>query len=370
MKWTRGKNIYSDLFLNNINKLFYLNDIEYKYNPEKFKLHYSYAFLDDLSIDDNVSSELINYVDSNLPSNLDTDIEKAIAIYVLLSKILTYSPLYTIHEDISEINGYQNVNLINTDVVCVQFSIIYHKILSLYGIDSNLAGDINTHMYVNLNFGNMMIRADATRYGYYEDRFDLSDMTNLKYNFLIEGFKIYPVSYSDPSYVKYGEYRLNNIIKNVYCKMSIPLDLKERLNEYIFKVQGREFDISKTVDKEQIDTRIEYLNNLPLIINGTVEETQFHNMMVLGVFFDIAEERLENVSFYKIENGKVILNKMVVVYDSCMQPYYYFFRNGKLVNYDVDTIVDIILDEGWLFKYKTDIDALYLDDDRIYKLMR
>ena len=146
--------------------------------------------------------------------------------------------------------------------------------------------------------------------------------------------------------------------------------LQERLNEYIFKVQGREFDISKTVDKEQIDTRIEYLNNLPLIINGTVEETQFHNMMVLGVFFDIAEERLENVSFYKIENGKVILNKMVVVYDSCMQPYYYFFRNGKLVNYDVDTIVDIILDEGWLFKYKTDIDALYLDDDRIYKLMR
>ena len=41
--------------------------------------------------------------------------------------------------------------------------LIYHKLLELYGIESNLSVNCNHHMYVNLNFGTMMITADSTR---------------------------------------------------------------------------------------------------------------------------------------------------------------------------------------------------------------
>lgn len=370
MRWTCDKNVFTDNFLLNVNQLFYLNDIESLYNSDKFKLHYSKPFLDGVSIEDDVSEDLLLYVKNNLPDSLDNDLEKAIGIYILLSKVLTYSPIYTLNEEYNETNPYQEVNLNNTDVVCVQFSIIYHKILSEFGIDSNLAGDLNTHMYVNLSYGNMMIRADATRYGYYEDRFSLSDMTNLKYNFLIEGFKIFPVFYGDPSYVPFCEDRLKQIIIDVYKKMGLSLDFKNKLDEYIYKIQKVEFGIGKAVNKEDIDRRVAMLNTISLIDTGTVEEIQFYNMMTLGIFFDIAEERVENVSFYKKVDDKIVLNKMLVVYDEEMKPYYYFFRDGKLVNYDVSDIVDIIINENWLFKYQTDIDALYLSDDQVKRLIK
>lgn len=370
MRWTCDKNIFTDLFLRNINCLFYLNDIECKFNPEKFKLHYSKPFLGEIDVNEEISLELVNYIKDNLPDNLDNDLEKAIAIYVLLSKVLVYSPVYTIHEELSETNPFSSVTPYNNEVVCVQFSIIYNKLLTMFGIASNLAGDINSHMFVNLNFGNMMIRADATQYGVYDDKFNLSDMTNLKYGFRIEGFKIFPQYYAVNSYPSFLQDKLDRIIDKVYNKMNLVLDRKEKINDYICKIQKSEFGIGKKINKEDIDRRVVELNKFPMIINGTVEDTQFYNMLVLGMFFDIAEERVENISFYKMDDGKVILNKMLVVYDEQQKPYYYFFRDGKLVNFSVDEIVDIILNEGWLFKYQTDIDALYLDEEKTLQLIR
>lgn len=370
MKWTRDSNLFTDRFINNINDVFYSNDIESYFNSEKYRLHYSSSKYDNLGLDKDLSLDLVNYVKNNLPSSLVTNIEKAIGIYILLSKLFTYSPLYTVNEELEETTPFNEVNLEKRDVVCVQFSVIYHKLLSMYGIESNLGGDADTHMYVNLNFGNMMIRADATRYGIYEDKFNLSDMTNLKYDFLIEGFYILSRVYTDPYCSSNCNDRLNEIIINVYKKMNLPLDRKRKLNAYINRIQNKEFGIGKKVYKEDIDRRIEYLNVLPLIKDGKVEDTQFYNMLVLGIFFDIAEYRVENVSFYKKEDGKVILTKMLIVQDDNGKYFYYFFRNGKLVNYDVDTIVDIIINEGWMFKYQVQVEALNLDEERTLKLLR
>lgn len=370
MRWTCDKNIFTDLFLRNINCLFYLNDVESKFNPEKFKLHYSKPFLGEIDVNDDLSLEFVEYIKNNLPDNLESNLEKAIAIYVLLSKVLVYSPIYTIHEELSETNPYSSVTPNNNEVVCVHFSIIYNKLLTMFGIESNLAGDINSHMFVNLNFGTMMIRADATQYGFYDDKFNLSDMTNMKYGFRIEGFKIFPQFYAVNSYPIFLQDKLDKIIDRVYSKMNLILDRKEKLNDYIDKFQKREFGIGIEVNKEDIDRRIGELNSFPTIINGKVEDTQFFNMLVTSFFFDIAEERLENISFYKNVDGKIVLTKMLVIYDEERIPYYYFFRNGKLVNFSVDDIVDIILNEGWLFKYQTDIDALYLDEEKTLQLIR
>lgn len=370
MKWTRDSNLFTDRFIDNINDIFYSNDIECCFNPEKYRLHFSSSKYECLGLDKDLSLDLVNYVKNNLPNNLTSNIEKAIGIYILLSKLFTYNPLYTINEKLEETTPFYEVDTKNKDVVCVQFSVVYHKLLSMYGIESNLGGDVDTHMFVNLSFGNMMVRADATRYGIYDDKFNLSDMTNLKYDFLIEGFYILNRVYTDPYCCENCNDRLNKIIINVYKKMSLPLDRKSKLNSYINKIQNKEFGIGKKVYKEDIDRRIEYLNVLPLIKDGKVEDTQFYNMLVLGVFFDIAEDRVENVSFYKRENEKIILTKMLIVQDDNGNYYYYFFKDGKLVNYDVDTIVDIIINEGWMFKYQIQAEALNLDEERTLKLLR
>ena len=56
---------------------------------------------------------------------------------------------------------------------------------------------------------------------------------------------------------------------------------------------------------------------------------------------------------------------MLVLYEEDETPYYYLYIDGKLVNYDVDSVVEIILRDGWSFKRQTDIDALRLDDDEL-----
>ena len=97
-------------------------------------MHYGTAFTDTLNVKEDVDSSIVDYVRNNLPKSLKTDLEKAIGIYILLAKVLRYAPIYTITEEIYDTNPYYDVTLDNNEVVCVQFSIIYHKILDLFGL--------------------------------------------------------------------------------------------------------------------------------------------------------------------------------------------------------------------------------------------
>ena len=76
------------------------------------------------------------------------------------------------------------------------------------------------------------------------------------------------------------------------------------------------------------------------------------------IFKDIWDERVENITLFSEVSGKVRLNKLVVIYDEYMSPIYYLFQNGKLVRYDVDSLYEVLVEEGWYFRFPTDIDAL------------
>lgn len=362
---------FSKEFITNINDLYYLDEIEVAFNPDKFRMHYGTAFTDTLNVKEDVDSSIVDYVRNNLPKSLKTDLEKAIGIYILLAKVLRYAPIYTITEEIYDTNPYFDVTLENNEVVCVQFSIIYHKLLELFGIEANLDGNYNYHMYVNLSFGSMMIRVDATRYGYYSDQLELSDLTNTKYDFMIEGFYIEDSKYFDPKYVEYGRERLHQIIVEVYKKMGLNTDTKKRVNEFIDKYQRVEFAKPGVVNKSVFDERIAMLNGMFKFHEDNVENTQFFNWVITSVFYDIAELRAENISLYRNTDKGIELSKLLVLYEEDETPYYYLYTDGKLVNYDVDTVIEIILRDGWCFKHQTDIDALGIEDDAlILKLCR
>lgn len=363
----KGRNgiVFSREFVTNIQDLYYLEEVEVEFNPDKFKLHYGEVVTGTLNTEESVNPELVKYVKDNLPKSLKSDLEIAIGIYILLAKALRYSPIYTLTVDIYDTIPYYDVNLIDNEVVCVQFSLIYHKLLELFGIESNLAGHYEYHMYVNLNFGALMINADPTRYGYYSDRFELSDLTNTKYDFPIEGFYIVESYYLDPTFVEYANDKLHSTILDVYSKMALSSDNKSKFDEFIDKYQNNEFSKERVVDKKVFDERIEMLNGMFKFQEDTVENTQFFNWLITSVFSDIAEDRTENISLYRQLEEDIELSKLLVLYEEDGTPYYYLYTGGKLVNYDLDTVVEIILNKGWCFKYKTDIAALKLKDDAL-----
>ena len=106
-----GKYLFNPVFIDNITKLIYYSDIESLFNPYKFKQHYRVAYTDTLSLKEDVSDSLKNYVRDNLPSTLDSDIEKAIGIYILLATKLRYAPIYTLTEDYYDTQPYFDVTL-------------------------------------------------------------------------------------------------------------------------------------------------------------------------------------------------------------------------------------------------------------------
>lgn len=354
----------------NMRELFYTSEAEAFFNHKKFRLHFRNASLGGMKIDEEIDSSITDYIASNLDKNYDNDLEKAIAIYYLLCKKFVYDPEYVVYRDLDYTLDYDKVSIDNNRVVCVQFAIIYYKLLQKYGIDSCLVGDINSHMFVNLRIGTMMITADGSRYGNFTEDYNISDITGVKYDFLLDGMFINGTFYSDQNYLNYNRDKLDKAIKNVYKKMGLRVGLRNKFKTLITKFQGKKL-FNSEVNKEDIDRRVNFLNSVYYPVDSEVEKMQMLTKLVVDIFNDIEDERTEQITLYKYVDGKTLLNRLLVVYDIEMQPYYYFLEDGKYVNYVVDTIVEKILNDGWLFKNQIDIEALCLEDEeRILKLMR
>ncbi len=354
-------------FLTNILDLYCLNDIEAIYNPDKFMMHYGIAYTDTLSLEEDVHPSLINYIDNNLPKDLENDLEKAIAIYILLFTVLRYAPIYTLTENYYDTTPYFEVTLDNNEVVCVQSAIILNKLFKKYGISNNLAGDINTHMYVNMSYGTMMIRFDPTRYGYFSEQLELSDITNLKYGFDITGIYIKEKNYVNIEYINYSKTRLSHAISSVYAKMGIKRGAKAKLSEFLDKFQKKEFIDGVIPDKKVFDSRIEEFNGIYVYSGDNEENVQYFNFLIYNMFADISGDKCENISLYKIVDGKIILNNLLVLYEDDRTQHFYILRDGKLVNYSVDDIVTILINEDWSFKHIMDVEALGIEDDTLIK---
>ncbi len=361
--------VFDDNFRNNMNNLFYLSGVEALFNEEKFRAHFKPVYLGSINCDNDVDKSILDYVDSNLSKTCENDLEKAIIIYYLLCKIFNYDPSYIVYRCLVCTTPYDKVTLENNNVVCIQFAIIYNKLLQRYGIDSCLVGNVDTHMYVNFRVGTMMLTADSSRYGEFTEDFNISDLTATKYDFLIDGVFLVESYYTDINYLKYNNEILKETIKKVYNRFFVDVEIRKKFNFLIKKYQERELYID-FVNKDDIDRRINIINSLFYKVDGEVEWVQMLTKLVVSIFNDIVDERTEQITLYKYEDRQLVLNRLLVVYDEEMKPFYYFFENNKFVNYDTDTVVEKIVDGNWIFKNQVDIDTLVVDDEKVLKLMR
>lgn len=322
----------------------------------------------DIDMSFNVHSDLVSYVYENLPDTLDTNLERAIGIYTLVCNVLKYDPDYVVYGDFDRTEEFQNVTRSNNNVVCYTVSTILYKLMNLYGVRAVLHGDLDGHMYVSLETDGMIIMFDPTRSGYFSFGYNMSDLTNVKYGLMPDGISAMPYG-AEISKIEEVKIKLRNSIKNVYKKMGLSTDGTYKFNKALDKIYSSEQEREVIYDEEGIVRNVAYVDSFEFLEDSDVENAQLLNKILSSIFKDIWDERVENITLFSDVSGKVRLNKLVVIYDEYMRPFYYLLRNGKLVRYDVDSLYNVLVEEGWYFRFPTDIDALGdLEMEKVNKL--
>lgn len=317
-----------------------------------------------------LDNELVDYISHNLPDTLDTKLEKAIGIYVLLCNILKYDPDYVVYGDYDRTNDYSMVNKDNNKIVCYHISTILYKLLCMYGIKSDLHGDLDGHMYVSLETDGMIIMIDSTRSGYFSHGYNMSDLANVKFGLGLNGISAMPYG-AEMSKIPIVKEKCRSTIKSVYKKMGLKTSGSFKLNGLLERIYNKEDQNGVIFDEEGIDRNIRYANMFRYLEDSDIENIQMLNKVLSTIFKDVWDERAESITLYNESSGEVRTTKLVVLYDTQMKPYYYLFMNGKLRKWDKYKLCSYLIDKEWFFKRPTDIDAMDIEDDKVvYKLFK
>ena len=317
-----------------------------------------------------INKNLANFVLNSLPSTLDNDLDKAIAIYTTLCRVLKYDVGYTVYGDIAKTNDICDVTVSNNEVVAYQFAHIYYQLLLRVGVRAKIHSTSNGNMYVTFNYQGVMYSADPTRCGHYEPTYYMSDFTNAKYGSLLFGLRA--IQHGDErDTVEVSNKTLRKKIREVYTKLGLPNNGDCRINETLSKIYERENQRGSKFDGKRINRMIDSINFFTFLDNCDVENGQLLNKLTASLFADIYDDRFEIITLYKETEKGVRVTRLVVAYDEEMVPYYNLLIGKKLFKMNVTQLYEYLVKEGWYFRNPPDIDALNIDDmDMIRKLYK
>jgi len=275
------------------------------------------------------SKSLKNYIDKNI-QDCNNDLEIAYTIYILLGKVLYYSPLYARYKMNSLVPDVDSISIYNPYVNCNTWSDLYNELLLEYGIDSRVMGD--KHKYVEFSISDMVVRGDATIY-LPDGIFDISsDLTNIKYGLNILYFRLNDNKYRD---------EFNKTIDTVNRRFKITRGNDSIINEDI-----------EDMKNESIDNRIKYginfYNMFYNLCDGEVERRQLFERYYPLLFEDIDNSV---VDFYDSE----IMSKHLLIFDD---KYYLESKNG-FTQKSYDEIMDLINSNKIHLKYDRSISKVY-----------
>lgn len=312
-------------------------------------------------VNQSVSSDLINCVFNNIPDTITTKLEKAIAMYVILCRTLKYDPDYTVYGDVNRTNQISDVTPINNKVVCYHFASIYYQLLHMIGIKAKLHGNTDNHMFVSFTIDDMVITCDPTKCGYHSMGYSMTDITNVRFGYLLNGFTAMPFG-MEMDKVEETKKGLNKLVKDVYKKLGINYGTGFRINEVLNKIYNREDDRSPLYNGDRILRMVDSINCFSFLKNCDVENAQLLNKLVSSLFRDIQDHRTESIVLYKETDKGIRITNLLVIYDEQMVPYYNLLIDGKLVKMTVTELYEYLVKEGWFFRSPPDIDALSLTD--------
>lgn len=265
-----------------------------------------------------VDDELYLYVKNNLNDEM-TKLEKAIAIYLILGDFLQFDVEFALKWEWANILSPSDISLEKNDVICKNWSFLYSRLLRKIGISASSIdrSDFN-HYYVEFDIDGVTYKADLTNYGgyYRSDYYYLSDLTNIKYGFLIDGIRIsYWKSHGDIN-IKRREF--SDALMKVYKMQNRRYVDEHKIEALRKKVRENIVSYAENVgfmSKEDINHRISIVNRFVRLIPGnfTVEKTQLFNKFIFEVFREFTIDEFDCYTFWFENEGRYKIIKLLSV---------------------------------------------------------
>lgn len=319
--------------------------------------------LNDIVIDKELKDNILKDI-----SLFDTDLEKAIYIYIKMCKTLTYEEEYFAvgqseeyeivrkHHDISNI---KDINLTNNKVVCHDFNAIYAKLLAELGIKFKInytetKSYGKSHPSLTFLSSNYIVTADSVTSVLH------GDLTNAKLNQKLKGLvcknddfntkrefiKIFITVYEKIvdnevkiSKNKVMEYETLEDIKNEYCNNSnIELSLYEKLAILIKKVNSSSLDRIDSWSyllqlRKILFTEEECDNNVKIVIIRNNEFTPIKATAIIIINEDnLANDFYDNEYFlYDIGSDPISLDVVTLQNKFTDGKYQYVIKSGSRI---------------------------------------
>ena len=272
-----------------------------------------------------VSNSIKEYIDKNITS--DNALELAYEIYILLGKVLYYSPLYAKYKLDNLIPELDRIRIDNPYINCITWSSLYDEILKLYDIDSNVVGA--GHKAVEIRTDGYRIIGDQTLYLGNSVFDESSDLANIKFGLSITQFRLRNHESKEDFYK-----RLDKINK----KYNIDKKIDNKIIENI--------ELTKDKDKEyRIKYGINFYNEFYNKSDGEVERRQIFERYYNYLFSDIDKDIIE---FYDAQT----LSKHILFLDNK----HFIETLDGFIYITPDEIIDLLDDQTITLRFEKDYD--------------
>ncbi len=313
----------------------------------------------------NVDSKLIGYIDRFITSDMG-DIEKCVVIYLTLGDVLKYSTDFTIDKDISDALKVKDISLDNNEIICKNWSILYHRILSHYGIVSKVIRNGN-HYRVEIIHDGTYYSADATNYGGNRIYYGMSDFAKIKFGFKIERFHVTgTVDPYDCELLSKKHNELTKLIDEIYERQGrkfVPYQKVNNLSSKVIKLIERNSRKVGNGTFLDINNRFRIINKFwGLNIKDIgVEKVQLFKSFFNTVFEDDSEFEVSCYTVYSYLDGNVKPYILVVIYDYNYNYLYYLDDGKKFSCYDVSSLVQEFRNRKIVLKH---LSGIFAQDER------
>ncbi len=305
----------------------------------------------DKMLQDSIDKSIIDYIDKSVKS-LNDDTDMALAIYIKLAQLFWYSPSFVYENDYSVVQDLSQISVENNDVICLHFSIIYSKLLSMYGIKNSLLGN-DEHLLVKVMTDKFVMFADATRYGAERNEYMLSDLTNLKLSLKLSGIYVL------------GEENSRRLIEEIdkVCDMlGIELYTTRRLDELLKKfrtytmrrMQKCKIDGEVVITRDEILRRIKFLNyfyHLKVKLHE-VERLQFFSKYYRNIFEGFEFDTCRCITLGETNDDVSHLIRLLILADDFGEIYYFLENDNGFIEYTKDELLNQFDKRNICFKYE------------------
>lgn len=283
-----------------------------------------------------ISKELEKYIQDNLPV-CNSKLELSYAIYVLLGKVLYYSPLYATTKKLGVVPQPSTVTPNSPFVICYTWSEIYKELLTKYGIEAYIDNRNKSHSFVVFESDGINIMADATKSSFCTV-YDISnDLTSIKFNLETNFFNLVP------GQINFEEKRKRFLETKELINKKLNIKTQDDEVEAYIKLLY-ESDLEK---EERTILLINLLNSLYRLNNGEVERRQLFDRYYKRIFDD---QEFKNRLISILYEGSTVAKKLVITENM----YYLEDENGFRVS-SREEINDLLRKNIIRFKYPSDL---------------